>query len=65
MILADAPIGVILPPSVAPVRSPKYRRQGSNPVLAAIPERTGSIVATYGILSMKAEIRTDPQTITV
>ena len=43
--LADAPIGVILPPRVAPVRSPKNRTYGSTPIDAAIAATTGSIVA--------------------
>ena len=46
VILADAPIGVRFPPSVAPQRRPKYSRFGSMFSFAAIPEMTGSIADT-------------------
>ena len=73
VILADAPMGVQLPPSVAPDRSPKYSgtaiAPASTPICAdmaiEIEPSTGIMVATYGILSINAEITTDAQTITV
>ena len=65
MIFAEAPTGVKFPPSVAPINNPKYRRYGSTPIDEAIPLTTGSIVATYGILSTKALITTEANTINV
>ena len=65
VIFADAPIGVQFPPSVAPDNKPKYKTVGSILSAAAIPPIIGIIVATYGILSINAEITTEPQTITV
>ena len=62
VIFADAPIGVIFPPNVAPDSKPKYKRYGSIPSEAVTAVSTGSIVATYGILSTNAEISTDPHT---
>ena len=62
---AEAPIGVMLPPRVAPVSRPKYIRYGSMPSEAVTAARTGSIVATYGMLSTKADISTEPQTMIV
>ena len=61
--LAEAPMGVRLPPSVAPTSRPKYSSRASQPMRAAMPATTGSMVATYGMLSMNAENRTDAQTI--
>ena len=65
VIFADAPMGVQFPPRVAPESRPKYRRVGSIPRAPASPVTTGSIVATYGMLSINAEISTDAYTITV
>lgn len=62
---ADAPIGDKLPPSVAPVSNPKYNKIGFMPSVADIEATTGNIVATYGMLSMKADISTLAQTINV
>ena len=64
-IFALAPTGVKLPPRVAPINNPKYRTYGSTPIEFAMPCTTGNIVATYGILSTKAEIMTDTNTIIV
>ena len=66
VILALAPIGVKLPPKVAPHNKPKYRSNGfARPNDKPILLTTGNIVATYGILSMKAENTTLNQTIIV
>ena len=46
VMLADAPIGVQLPPRVAPERSPKYNTVGSTFNADARPAITGSSVAT-------------------
>ena len=46
VILADAPMGVQLPPRVAPERSPKYSAVGSTPICCARTAITGSLVAT-------------------
>ncbi len=46
VILADAPMGVRLPPRVAPESRPKYKTVGSTPIFAANPCTTGSMVAT-------------------
>lgn len=46
VILADAPMGVQLPPKVAPERSPKYSGVASILRAAAIPPITGITVAT-------------------
>src|SRR5574344_1875887 len=54
VIFADAPIGVMLPPRVAPDSSPKYSRYGSMPIDFDTIVTTGSIVATYGMLSINA-----------
>ena len=47
VIFADAPIGVQLPPSVAPESNPKYRTVESIFKAEASPAITGIIVATY------------------
>ena len=65
VMFALAPIGVMFPPSVAPVSSPKYRRYGSMPSSWQIPVMIGSIVATYGMLSINAENSTEPHTMIV
>ena len=65
VIFADAPIGVQFPPSVAPDSKPKYSTVGSVFKADARPAITGIIVATYGLLSINAEINTDAHTITV
>ena len=65
VMLAEAPMGVRLPPRVAPDRSPKYKTVGSTPISRAIFCTTGNMVATYGMLSMNAENSTLAQTMTV
>ena len=45
-ILADAPIGVMLPPRVAPMSKPKANRYGSVLIMDAMLLTTGSMVAT-------------------
>ena len=54
--LAEAPIGVRFPPRVAPIRSPKYKSRGLTDITLERDASTGSIVATYGMLSINAEI---------
>ena len=46
VMLAEAPMGVRLPPRVAPDRRPKYNTVGSTPMSSAIFCTTGSMVAT-------------------
>ena len=46
VMLAEAPMGVQLPPRVAPESRPKYRGVGSMPSAVARPAITGIMVAT-------------------
>ena len=46
VMLAEAPMGVQLPPRVAPDSKPKYRAVGSMPISAEMPAMTGIMVAT-------------------
>jgi len=64
-ILVDAPIGVILPPRVAPIKSPKRKSSGGALSITDIVPTTGSMVITYGTLSINADARTDPHMIIV
>ena len=64
-IFAEAPIGVKLPPKVAPIKSPKKSTVEFIDVIFESFCITGSIVATYVILSINAEIKAELQTTTV
>ena len=64
-ILADAPIGVIFPPRLAPISRPKRNNEGSICALCAIPDATGSIATRKGTLSINAERITEIKTIAV
>ena len=49
--MAEAPMGVALPPISVPMESPHARVERSAPVVAASVFITGTIVAANGILS--------------
>ena len=55
-ILADAPIGVIFPPRLVPMSRPKRNKEGLIPRVWDIEMATGSIAASKGTFSTKAEI---------
>lgn len=45
-ILAEAPIGVIFPPNVAPIKSPNNKSSGLAPIFTARIFATGIIAVT-------------------
>ena len=61
-ILAEAPIGVILPPTLAPINKPNRKREGLIANRFDMESATGSIAARKGTLSTKAEKRTAEET---
>ena len=63
--LADAPMGVMLPHRLAPMRSPNKNSDGSTLMRTDIEMATGSMAARNGTLSIKADNITDTTTMTV
>ena len=61
--LAEAPIGVALPPISVPIASVHERTESSAPVVAESVFITGIIVAANGILSINALAIADTQMI--
>ena len=63
--LADAPIGVVFPPRLAPINKPNKNKLGLMANLSAREIVKGSIATKKGTLSIKADKITDAKTIVV